>query len=175
MIFFGFSLSNELNISYLIAIKKTIFFIRSSKNYWLAELLFFKIEHEYFLNVLRRNLTMYVIFQPVLLGGALGKSYKFSSPPFPWRTQSTDPVIKQITVPAAIILASIMYQNDVCFKGHTTSKRSLGRLHSKGLVQLQPRLYSGWGFLTFQWDRQLKLSANAGIRISGNLTKFQLL
>ena len=42
-----------------------------------------KIEHEYFLNVLRRNLTMYVIFQPVFLGGALGKSYKFSSPTFP--------------------------------------------------------------------------------------------
>ena len=63
---------------------------------------------------------MYVIFQPVFLGGALGKSYKFSSPTFPWRTQSTDPVIKQITVPAAIILASIMYQNDVFFKGHTT-------------------------------------------------------
>ena len=32
----------------------------------------------------------------------------------------------------------------------------------------------GWGFLTSQWDRQLKLSANAGGRISWNLSKFQL-
>ena len=31
----------------------------------------------------------------------------------------------------------------------------------KGLVQLVPRLYSGWGFLPSQWDRQLKFSAYA--------------
>ena len=31
----------------------------------------------------------------------------------------------------------------------------------KGLLQLQTRLYSGWGFLPSHWDRQLKFSAYA--------------
>ena len=87
-LFFGFSLSNELNISYLIAtVSKNLYFsyVVQKTIDWL-NIFFFKIEHEYFLNVLRRNLTIYVIFQPVFLGGALGKSYKFSSPTFPWRT-----------------------------------------------------------------------------------------
>ena len=34
-------------------------------------------------------------------------------------------------------------------------------LSLKGLVQLVPRLYNGWGFLPSQWDRQLKFSAYA--------------
>ena len=37
---------------------------------------------------------------------------------------------------------------------------------SKGLVQHVPRLYSGWGFLTSQWDRQLEFSAYAWFMIS---------
>ena len=48
----------------------------------------------------------------------------------------------------------------------------------KGLVQLNPRLYSGWRFLTSQWYRQLKLSANAGFRIfetSQNFRSFRQL
>ena len=31
----------------------------------------------------------------------------------------------------------------------------------RGLVQLGPKLYRGWGFLTSTWDRQLKFSAYA--------------
>ena len=37
-------------------------------------------------------------------------------------------------------------------------------LNSKGLVQHLPRLYSGWGFLTSQCDRQLKFSAHCFIK-----------
>ena len=78
---------------------------------------YFKIEHVYFLNVLRHNLTMCFpwrssrekshIFQPFL---SLENSKHIC----------TNLVIKKITVPAAIILASTILQNDVCFKGHTT-------------------------------------------------------
>ena len=42
-------------------------------------------------------------------------------------------------------------------------------LNSKGLVQHLPRLYSGWGFLTSQCDRQLKFSAYASFMISWSL------
>ena len=45
----------------------------------------------------------------------------------------------------------------------------------KGLVQLQPRLYSGWGFHTSQWDRQLKFSAYASFLILWRLSKFELI
>ena len=44
----------------------------------------------------------------------------------------------------------------------------------KGLVQLQPRLYSGWGFLPSQWDRQLKFSTYAWFMIFWSLSKFEL-
>ena len=44
-----------------------------------------------------------------------------------------------------------------------------------GLVQLVPRLYSGWGFLPSQWDRQLKFSAYASFLISLSLSKFELI
>ena len=46
---------------------------------------------------------------------------------------------------------------------------------SKGLVQLGSSLYSGWGFLGSQWDRQLKFSAYASFLISWSLSKFELI
>ena len=46
---------------------------------------------------------------------------------------------------------------------------------SKGLIQLQPSLYSGWGFLPSQWDRQLKFLAYASFLISWSLSKFELI
>ena len=44
----------------------------------------------------------------------------------------------------------------------------------KGLVQFVPSLYSGWGFLTSKWDRQMKFSANAEFGKFWSLTKFYL-
>ena len=61
---------------------------------------------------------------------------------------------------------------DKCF---TTVKFRHFEKATKGLVQFQLRLYSGWGFLPSHWDRQLKFSAYASFLILWSLSKFELI
>ena len=57
----------------------------------------------------------------------------------------------------------------------SVQNRSVFLKKSKGLVQLDSSLYSGWGFLGSQWDRQLKFSAYASFLILWSLSKFELI
>ena len=74
-----------------------------------------------------------------------------------------------------IWLQTLQFLHLPCWKLIRTIKFIYSEKASKGLVQLDPRLYSGWWYLPSQWDRQLKFSAYASFLISWSLSKFEII
>ena len=69
----------------------------------------------------------------------------------------------------------VALKHDFGYKVSNLMDKLCSKTIHKGLVQLLPRLYRGWGFLGSQWDRQLKFSAYASFLILWSLSKFELI